>query len=73
MRKVSHWQFTGWPPQGVPKNTTAILNFMDGVHDQQIKMVKDLGDKWSGDPRGPPIIVHGGCGLGRTGIYRNIN
>lgn len=68
MRKVSHFQFTSWPDHGVPKNTVAILNFVEDVRKQQREMVKALHDKWTGDPRGPPIVAHCSAGAGRAGM-----
>lgn len=41
-----------------------MLRFLDNVRDHQSKMVEELGDKWSGDENGPPIVVHCSSGIG---------
>lgn len=66
-RKVSHWQFTSWPDYGVPTSAMAMINFLQQVREQQAQMVRELGDKWTGHPKGPPIVVHCSAGIGRTG------
>lgn len=69
-RLVSHWQFTSWPDYGVPSSAMAMLNFLQRVRDQQAAMVKQqLGTKWTGHPRGPPMVVHCSAGIGRTGVF----
>lgn len=67
MRKISHWQFTSWPDYGVPTSAMAMLDFMQKVREQQAQMVRELGDKWAGHSKGPPIVVHCSAGIGRTG------
>lgn len=67
---MSHWQFTSWPDYGVPSSAMAMLNFLQRVRDQQAAMVKQqLGTKWTGHPRGPPMVVHCSAGIGRTGVF----
>lgn len=67
IRQVSHFRFNSWPDFGVPHSAVAMLDFLEKVRKCQSAMLQDLGDKWAGHQRGPPIVVHCSAGIGRTG------
>lgn len=67
VRQVSHFRFNSWPDFGVPHSAVAMLDFLGKVRKCQSSMLQDLGDKWAGHQRGPPIVVHCSAGIGRTG------
>jgi tyrosine-protein phosphatase non-receptor type 9 len=67
-RNLTHFFFTTWPDYGVPQSAKLFLTFIIKVRERQAEMVKNLGDSWTGQTLGPPIIIHCSAGVGRTGI-----
>lgn len=65
-------QFTSWPDYGVPDSAMAMLDFLAHVREAQARLTTSLGDKWTGHPLGPPIVVHCSAGIGRTGMLLSI-
>lgn len=65
-------QFTSWPDYGVPDSAMAMLEFLAHVREAQARLTSGLGDKWTGHPLGPPIVVHCSAGIGRTGMLHTI-
>eukprot|EP00794_Sanderia_malayensis_P008032 gene8032-8893_t len=55
-RKVTQFQFTGWPDHGVPQYATALLHFVRRVRS-------------TSEDNTAPIICHCSAGVGRTGTY----
>jgi protein tyrosine phosphatase len=52
----------------LPKSPTTILNFIAAFEDKQREIVKQLGTSWTGNPWGPPILMHCKAGFGRSGL-----
>lgn len=55
-RKVTQFQFTGWPDHGVPQYATGLLQF--------IRKIRAADENASG-----PIISHCSAGVGRSGTF----
>ncbi|KAI0209896.1 Receptor-type tyrosine-protein phosphatase T [Lamellibrachia satsuma] len=55
-RKITHFHFTSWVDEGVPKSTYPLLAFR--------RLVRSFDDHNTG-----PIIVHCSGGVGRTGTF----
>jgi len=54
-RKVSHFQYLGWPDQGLPPNTDGFRKLIDMVDPE--------------NSNNSPIVVHCSAGIGRTGTF----
>lgn len=55
-RLVYQYNFTAWPDFGVPKNPTAIIEFLATVNSKQEELTE-----------AGPMVIHCSAGLGRTG------
>ncbi|XP_064387821.1 tyrosine-protein phosphatase non-receptor type 7-like [Halichondria panicea] len=53
VRCVEHYRLTMWPQQGVPRDTTAITDFLS-----EVRLTESNG----------PAVVHCSAGIGRTGV-----
>jgi netrin-G3 ligand len=54
-RVVNHYQFTGWPEEGVPESAFGMIDLIGTVQ-------KSVSEKKN-------IVVHCSSGVGRTGVY----
>ncbi|XP_076443567.1 tyrosine-protein phosphatase non-receptor type 9-like [Babylonia areolata] len=71
-REIKHLQFISWPDHGVPP-AASFLDFLFHVRCVQEVTTKNLGTSWTGNPLGPPIVVHCSAGIGRTGTFITID
>jgi protein tyrosine phosphatase len=58
VRNITQYHLTSWPDHGVPDYATPLMI----LH-------KQVMNRWSSLPRGPPILVHCSAGVGRTGTF----
>ncbi|XP_043845260.1 tyrosine-protein phosphatase non-receptor type 9 isoform X2 [Dromiciops gliroides] len=72
-RQVIHFQFLSWPDYGVPSSADSLIDFLRVVRKQQKMAVRNLGQRFKGHPRGPPIVVHCSAGIGRTGTFCSLD
>ncbi|XP_027704241.1 tyrosine-protein phosphatase non-receptor type 9-like [Vombatus ursinus] len=72
-RQVIHFQFLSWPDYGVPSSADSLIDFLRVVRNQQKMAVRNLGPRFKGHPRGPPIVVHCSAGIGRTGTFCSLD
>ncbi len=54
---MKQFQYTGWPEEGVPDNSSGFIDLID-----QVK-------KWQRSSGDEPIVVHCSGGIGRTGTF----
>ncbi|XP_077138396.1 tyrosine-protein phosphatase non-receptor type 14 [Ranitomeya variabilis] len=64
-RTVWHLQFTDWPDHGCPEEGQGFLSYLE-----EIQSVRRLANSMldSSNHCTPPVLVHCGAGVGRTGV-----
>ncbi|TRY56161.1 hypothetical protein DNTS_015277 [Danionella cerebrum] len=67
-RYLSHFQYLTWPSLGAPHSTPGFLTFRKHVKERQ-ESFRELFPDWTGPSCGPPMVVHGDEGIGRTGTF----
>jgi protein tyrosine phosphatase len=67
-RRVTHCRLGTWPDFGLPLSPATVLSYVKVLKKTQAEMLKELGDSWTGNSWGPPIVAHCCAGLGRTGL-----
>ncbi|KAJ8370900.1 hypothetical protein SKAU_G00109280 [Synaphobranchus kaupii] len=57
-RRITHYQYPGWPDRGVPRNPASVCAFAELVR-KHLNTIQHIG----------PTIVHCSAGVGRSGAF----